>query len=151
MGEAKRKVENRFLEDAAELVARELEQGISAEAIAAINARYECFGGNVVVHRIREKEETTEAGVIKRTSRSQEAIVVLVGPGEYLADGNFVPTSLLPGDRVLVTRNGGTDIELGDAKLLLLHIKQVYLGEKRRLEHPITIVDEMAGQSVTFK
>jgi co-chaperonin GroES (HSP10) len=120
------------LADVTELLTRSEAEEISSERIAQLNNQFECFGANVVVARYTPADEKTEGGLYKRKlTRSQEAIVVLAGPGEW-ANGIFmpIPPGIFPGQRVLVTKHGGTDIELDGVTLLLLHVKQIYIHKK---------------------
>jgi chaperonin GroES len=117
----------RFLENASELVSRDLAHEITIEKIRELNEKYQVYGAMVVVSRIDTKET---GGIVKNISRSQEAYVVMTGPGEHTAQGVFVPVNFVEGQRVLATRYGGSDIELDGEKLLLLHVKQIYVGER---------------------
>jgi chaperonin GroES len=118
-----------FLREAADMSLRRVPTRISEEQIQALQSEFECLEANVLV-KILEGEETVKAGIIRPGAmRNQEAVVLLVGPGEWIGQ-TFVKTDLEPGDKVLVTKFGGTNVELDGNQFLLVHRKQIYLRRK---------------------
>lgn len=53
------------------------------------------------------------------------AIVLYVGDGYRLSDGEFVPLDLHPGDEVLFFKGNATEMRLNDESVLLLHERDV--------------------------
>lgn len=67
----------------------------------------------------RFKPETkTASGIFLPSSSSQtplpEASVIAAGPGATDKDGKVVPTSVQPGDKVLLPSWGGNSIKVGE-------------------------------------
>ncbi len=51
--------------------------------------------------------------------KTNEGEVVAVGPGLKTKDGNVLPMSVAPGDKVLLPEYGGTKVKLGSEELYL--------------------------------
>lgn len=71
------------------------------------------------------KASTSEGGLLLTTKAQEEpdrGTVVAVGPGRYLQDGTFLPTSLKVGDKVLYVQGSGAFVKINDdvEKLLLM-------------------------------
>lgn len=67
-----------------------------------------------VVIRFVEAEETTKSGIILTAAakeKPQVAEIVAVGPGG-MVDGKEVTMYVKVGDKVLITRYGGTEVKL---------------------------------------
>ena len=63
-----------------------------------------------------EVEETTKSGIILSTATKEKPViseVVAVGPGGVV-DGNEVAMFVKTGDRVIVAKYAGTEVELDD-------------------------------------
>ncbi len=76
----------------------------------------------VVVKRL-EKQEQSRGGIIipdNAKEKPQEAEVVAIGSGKVLEDGKILPFEVKIGDKVLVGKYSGTEIEVGDEKLVIL-------------------------------
>jgi chaperonin GroES len=70
-----------------------------------------------------ERETTTASGIIlpeTAKERPQEGKVLAVGPGRRDSEGKRVAMDLTVDDRVLFAKYAGTEIKLGDRKLLIL-------------------------------
>ena len=68
----------------------------------------------ILVRRI-EEQETIRGGIIipdTAKEKPQEGIVVALGTGKTNDDGKKVPFEVKKGDRVLVSKYGGTEIKL---------------------------------------
>jgi len=80
------------------------------------------LGDRVLVEAIEEKELKKGGIVIPDTAKEKpmESRVVALGTGKTDDDGKKVPFELKKGDRVLVTKYGGTEIKLDgkDYKIL---------------------------------
>jgi chaperonin GroES len=49
----------------------------------------------------------------------QEGVVVAAGPGLRTKDGESIPVSLQPGDKVLLPSYGGTEVKMEDKEYLV--------------------------------
>ena len=68
-------------------------------------------------------EEKSSGGIILPDSAQEkptEAEVVAVGPGKVLDNGKVVPLEVKPGDRVIYSRYGGTEIKVGGEEYVIL-------------------------------
>ena len=73
------------------------------------------LGDRVVLKQV-EIEEKTKSGIILPDSakeKSQEALVVAVGPGKAV-DGRLTPMQVKEGDKVILSEYGGTEVKIGD-------------------------------------
>ena len=72
--------------------------------------------GDKVVLQYQDVEEKTESGIILPDSakeKSQEAVVIAVGPGKC-KDGQRVAMQVKEGDKVILSEYGGTEVKIGD-------------------------------------
>lgn len=80
------------------------------------------LGDRILVEAIEEKEQKKGGIIIPETAKEKpmESRVVALGTGKTDEDGKKVPFELKKGDRVLVTKYGGTEIKLDgkDYKIL---------------------------------
>ncbi len=70
-----------------------------------------------------EETEQVKGGIIIPDSakeKPQEAEVIALGTGKKDKDGNLVPFQVKVGDRVLISKYGGTEVKMADAKFTLL-------------------------------
>ena len=76
----------------------------------------------VLVLRIDEEETTAGGLIIPDTAKEkpQEGKVVAVGPGKADEDGKRIPMAVKKGDRVLFSKYGGTDINIGGVEHLIM-------------------------------
>jgi chaperonin GroES len=77
----------------------------------------------IVVKRI-EEQETTRHGIIIPDSAKEkpmESIVVALGTGKTDDNGKKVPFEVKKGDRVLVSKYGGTEIKLDGKEYKILN------------------------------
>ena len=74
------------------------------------------IGDRILVEPIEEKEEKGKKGgiIIPDTAKEKpmESRVVAVGTGKTGDDGKKIPFEIKKGDRVLVSKYGGTEIKL---------------------------------------
>jgi len=80
------------------------------------------LGDRVIVEPI-EKEETTAAGIyLPETAKEkpQEGLVIAVGPGRLLENGERAPMEVKAKDKVIFAKYAGTEVKLDDKKLLIL-------------------------------
>jgi chaperonin GroES len=76
----------------------------------------------IVVKRIEEKE-TTRNGIIIPDSaqeKPQEGVVIAVGHGKRLEDGQLVALDVKPGDRVLFGKYSGTDTKVAGTEYIIM-------------------------------
>ena len=72
------------------------------------------LGDRVLVEPVEEKETKKGGIIIPDTAKEkpQEGIVRVLGTGKVDDDGKKVAFEVKPGDRVLVSKYGGTEIKL---------------------------------------
>jgi chaperonin GroES len=83
---------------------------------------YRPLHDRVIVQRIEGLEKSAGGIIIPDTAKEkpQEGKVIAVGTGTVLKDGKTIPLQVKPGDRVLFSKYGGTEVEFGDEKYLVL-------------------------------
>jgi chaperonin GroES len=76
----------------------------------------------VLATRIAEPERTPGGLYIPDTAKEKplEALVVSVGSGKLLKDGQTVALRVKPGDRVLIGKYSGSEVKLGDKDHIIL-------------------------------
>lgn len=75
-----------------------------------------------------EKEEMTSSGIyVPETAKEkpQEGLVIAVGPGRLLDNGERAPLEVKKGDRVVFAKYAGTELKLDDTKYLILGEKDI--------------------------
>ena len=80
------------------------------------------LGDRVVVEPI-EQEQTTASGIIlpeTAKEKPQEGKVLAIGPGRRDDEGKRIAMDVSVDDSVLFAKYAGTEIKLGDQKLLIL-------------------------------
>ena len=76
-----------------------------------------------VVAKRKEREEEVRGGIIIPDSakeKPQEAKVIALGTGKKGDDGKVTPFEVKVGDRVLISKYGGTEVKLDDKKYTLV-------------------------------
>ena len=76
----------------------------------------------ILVKRVDE-ESTTAGGIIipdTAKEKPQESIVVAVGSGKINDDGSVTPLEVSPGDRVLIGKYSGTEVQLDGEEHLII-------------------------------
>ncbi len=79
--------------------------------------------GDRLVVEPKEQEQTTASGlVLPETAKEkpQEGVVLAVGPGRRDEDGDRIEMDVVVGDVVLFAKYAGTEVKVGDKKLLIL-------------------------------
>ena len=74
-----------------------------------------------------EVEETTKSGIILSTASKEKPVVsevVAVGPGG-MVDGHEVKMSVTAGDKVIVAKYAGTDVELDDCSYTIVRQEDI--------------------------
>lgn len=80
------------------------------------------LGDRVLVKRIEDKEEKQGGIIIPDTAKEkpQEAEVVEIGSGKKDKDGKTIPMEVKKGDRVLISKYGGTDVKLNGTDYVII-------------------------------
>ena len=79
--------------------------------------------GDRILVQAAPREEMTSSGLYlpdTAQEKPQEAIVIAVGPGKLLDNGQRVAIDLKPGERVLFAKYSGTEIKQGTEEYLIL-------------------------------
>ncbi|HEC2173494.1 TPA: co-chaperone GroES [Staphylococcus delphini] len=79
--------------------------------------------GNRVVIEKKEYEQTTKSGIVLTDSakeKSNEGVIVAVGPGRTLDNGERLKPELNVGDRVVFQQYAGTEVKRDDTEYLVL-------------------------------
>jgi len=80
------------------------------------------LGDKVLIKRM-EADEKTQAGIFLPESakeKPQQAMVVAIGDGRVLDNGQRTPFQVKEGDTVLIGKWGGTEVKIEDEELLVL-------------------------------
>ena len=81
------------------------------------------LGDRVLVEAAEEKEVTKGGIIIPDSAKEKpmESVVVALGTGKTDDNGKKVPFEVKKGDRVLVSKYGGTEIKLDDKEYRILN------------------------------
>jgi chaperonin GroES len=81
----------------------------------------------VVIKQIEAEEKTAGGIVLPDTAKEkpQRGRVLAVGPGPRDEDGEYIAMDLEPGDEIIFSKYGGTDIKLGADDYLILRESDV--------------------------
>jgi len=76
----------------------------------------------ILVKRVEPEEEKVGSIIVPDTAKEkpQEAQVIAVGPGKLDDDGKRLPMDVKKGDRVLISKYGGTEIQIGGEEHLII-------------------------------
>jgi chaperonin GroES len=91
----------------------------------ALNVRP--LGDRILVEAAEEKEVKKGGIIIPDSAKEKptESIVVALGTGKTDDNGKKVPFEVKKGDRVLVSKYGGTEIKLGDKEYKILSAEDI--------------------------
>lgn len=81
-----------------------------------------------VLIQTQEADETTKGGIIipeTAVEKPQEAKVIAVGTGIILPDGTIKPLDVKKGDKVLISKYGGTPITVDDKEYLIVREDEI--------------------------
>lgn len=84
--------------------------------------------GNRIIIEKKEQEQTTKSGIVLTDSakeKSNEGIVVAVGSGKLLENGQRVAPEVKEGDRVVFQEYAGTEVKRGDDTFLILNSEDI--------------------------
>jgi len=76
----------------------------------------------IIVERL-EEETTTKGGIIIPDSAKEkpaEGEIIAVGPGKMNKQGDRIAMDVKPGDRVLFSKYGGTDVKIEGEDYLIM-------------------------------
>ena len=81
------------------------------------------LGDHVLVEPTEENEVKKGGIIIPDTAKEKptEGIVRAVGPGRKDDDGKTIPIEVKEGDRVLITKYGGTEVKLDSKEYKILN------------------------------
>ena len=85
------------------------------------------LGDRVLVKQAEEKEQIKGGIIIPEAAKekSQQGEVVAIGTGRLTNEGKRLPFEVKVGDRVLISKYGGTEVTLGDDKYVLLREEDI--------------------------
>ena len=83
---------------------------------------YKPLHDKIIVQRLEEQEKSAGGIIIPDTAKEkpQQGKVIAVGTGTILKDGKLLPLQVKPGDRVIFSKYGGTEIKLLDEDYLVM-------------------------------
>ncbi len=86
-------------------------------------AKIRPLGDRVLVEPAEEEEQKAGGIIIPDTAKEKpvESVVVALGTGKTGDDGKKVPFEVKKGDRVLISKYGGTEIKLGGKEYKILN------------------------------
>ena len=80
------------------------------------------LSNNILIEPIKE-EEKTKSGILPpetaEKEKPEQGRVIAVGPGRKTATGKVFPMEIKPGDKVLFTKYGHSEIKIEDKELLI--------------------------------
>ena len=87
------------------------------------NVKIKPIGDRVLVEHIEEKEQVRGGIIIPDSAKEkpQEAKVIALGTGKKNEDGKVTPFEVKVGDRVLISKYGGTEIKINDKEYKILN------------------------------
>lgn len=93
----------------------------------------EPLGDRVIVEPGEGEEKTASGIVIPDTAKEkpQEGKVVAVGPGRY-EDGDLIPLDVEPGDTVVYSKYGGTEVKVAGKEYLILSERDILAKKKAK-------------------
>jgi chaperonin GroES len=85
------------------------------------------LGDRILVEPVEEKEVKKGGIIIPDTAKEKpmESVVVALGTGKTNDDGKKIPFEVKKGDRVLVSKYGGTEIKLNGKEYKILSTDDV--------------------------
>jgi chaperonin GroES len=86
------------------------------------NVKIKPIGDRVLVEHIEEKEQVRGGIIIPDSAKEkpQEAKVIALGTGKKDENGKATPFEVKVGDRVLISKYGGTEVKLDEKKYTLV-------------------------------
>jgi chaperonin GroES len=83
---------------------------------------YRPLHDKIIVQRVEEQEKSAGGIIIPDTAKEkpQQGKVIAVGTGILTKDGKVIPLQVKPGDRVLFSKYGGTEVKFLDEDYLVM-------------------------------
>ncbi|MEI6222126.1 MAG: co-chaperone GroES [bacterium] len=84
--------------------------------------------GDKVLVRPAKKESVSKGGIVLPDSikdKPQEGIVISTGPGKVTDDGKTVAVAVKPGDKILFTKYGPTEVKIDGEDLFILDERDI--------------------------
>ena len=84
--------------------------------------------GDRLIVEVLEEEDTTISGIVlpdTAKEKPQRGKVLAVGPGSRNDKGELIPIEVAPGDEIVFSKYGGTEIKVGADDLLILRESDV--------------------------
>lgn len=81
----------------------------------------------VLVKRVDEEEQKIGSIIVPDSAREkpQQAEIVAVGPGKIDDNGNRIPMDVKKGDKVLISKYGGTEVKIGGVEHLIMRVEDI--------------------------
>ena len=81
----------------------------------------------ILVKRLEEEDEKIGSIIVPDTAKEkpQEAEVIAAGPGRLDDKGKRLPMDVKKGDRVLISKYGGTEIKIDGEEHLIIRLDDV--------------------------
>ncbi len=85
------------------------------------------LGDRILIKRIEEAEQKIGSIIVPDSAREkpQQALVIAVGPGKVDDNGNRVPMDVKKGDKILISKYGGTEVKIDGKDHLIMRIEDV--------------------------
>ncbi len=77
---------------------------------------------HILIEPIKEEEKTKSGIFLPETAekeKSEQGIIIAIGPGKKTDDGKIIPLSVKPGDKVLFTKYGPSEIKVDGKEYLI--------------------------------
>ena len=86
------------------------------------NVKIKPIGDRVLVEHLEEKEQVRGGIIIPDSAKEkpQEAKVIAIGTGKKDEDGKVLPFEVKVGDRVLISKYGGTEVKIEEKKYTIV-------------------------------
>jgi chaperonin GroES len=81
------------------------------------------LGDRILIKRVEEEEQVSGGIIIPDTAKEkpQQAEVVAVGPGRLTDEGEVVALDVKPGQRVLIGKYAGNEVEIDGEELVIVN------------------------------
>jgi chaperonin GroES len=91
-------------------------------SIHMANVKIKPIGDRVLVEHLEEKEQVRGGIIIPDSAKEkpQEAKVIAIGTGKKDEDGKVLPFEVKVGDRVLISKYGGTEVKIEEKKYTIV-------------------------------
>lgn len=82
-----------------------------------------------ILVRVIEGEKVSDGGIVipdAAVEKPNEGIVLAVGPGKHLPNGEFQVPVLKENDRIIFGKNAGYKVKMNNEELIMLKEEEVY-------------------------